>query len=187
MLSGAITNRYTQGLYGTASQHGLVEKVDESLKILADGLAAHAELRTLLEHPLIPADRKVKVVTDVFGDAIDPIVVRFVSILFARGRSAYVGAIYNKFHALAEAGRGQATVLVEAAQPLSDSQVKHIEATLSGVLNKQAQAVVYVNKDLIAGYRARLGNRVVEATVKGALEQFGQKLMLSGTSREGTH
>jgi ATP synthase F1 delta subunit len=176
MLNGAVTNRYTQGLYASAAAKGVVDAVDEGLKLFVDTLGSHSELKTLIEHPVLPAEQKAKLVSDVFGDKLHPVLTRFLTILFARKRYAYIASIYEKFHQLAEEGKGQVTVRVESAQELTADQTKGIEDKLSSLLGKKARISVTVNPNLIAGYRAIYGNRVLDATVLGALNQFGQKL-----------
>lgn len=185
MLSGAVTNRYTQGLFKFAEQQQAVDKVDESLKLLADVLGAHPKLQAILNHPLIDADSKANAITNVFGEALDPLVARFVKVLLNRGRGGYIAAIYERFHALAQAAKGELTVEVHSAMPLAEEQLQEIEKQLSASLNKKVRASLHVDPDLIAGCRIRVGDRVIDATIRGALAQFSQKLV-SGATKEGT-
>jgi len=186
MLSGAVTNRYTLGFYEVAKTHGIVDAVDKSLQLLTETLTMHPELKSFLEHPLIANDAKVKAIENIFGEALEPVVLRFLSILFGRGRSAYVQDIGRRFHALAEANNGIVTVHIEAATALSEEQLASMKSTLSTVLKKQPNAVVELNPALIAGYLARVGNRVLDASVRGSLEQFSEKLLAGGAIKEGT-
>lgn len=180
MLSGAVTNRYTQGLFQAAEAHGVIAVVDQNLKLLSEALRGHSELKSLIEHPVISVEEKVKIVENVFGEHLEPLVIRFLRILFARRRSAYVQVVYTHFHTLAEEARGRVTVEVESAFPMDEEQTRRIAERISLVLNKEANVVIRVNPDLVAGYRAKVGNRVLDATVRGALEQFSQKLSVGG-------
>jgi F-type H+-transporting ATPase subunit delta len=187
MLSGAVTNRYTLGFYNYAKEQGIVEKVDESLKLLTSVLALHPELKSLLEHPLISVDAKATVLKNVLGDQLGPVVGRFLHMLFERGRSAYITSIAGRFHELTEAEKGTLTVQIESAGPLSETDTKQIESKLSLVFDKKVGAIVRVNPELIAGYRVRVGNRVLDATIRGALAQFSEKLLAGKAIKEGTH
>ncbi|MCL6548510.1 MAG: ATP synthase F1 subunit delta [Alicyclobacillus sp.] len=182
MLSGSVTNRYTRGLFAYAKAHGVVDQVDASLEALARALEEHPELKAFIEHPLVEAADKTALLKNVFGDQLDPVVLNFLHILFVRKRAEYVTAIYQRFHQLAQEAKGFVEVLVEAAASLSDEQVRHIERKLGEALHKQVKAEVQVVPGLIAGCRIRLGDRVIDATVRGALDQFSQRLLAKGVS-----
>ena len=178
-----VARRYTAGLFGYAQEHGVLNVVDEGLKVVAQAVAENVQFKNLLEHPLISADRKAVMVDDVFGQAVDPVVTRFLKLLIENGRADQLQAVYTSFHTLAEDARGVVEVTVESALPLNAEQVAEIEKQLSSVFNKKAQAVVQVKPELIAGYRVQVGNRVLDATVKAALRQFSGQLLHRGATR----
>lgn len=186
MVSGAITNRYTMGLYAAALAAGQVEQVEQGLQSIAAALKAHAELKGTLEHPLIGADAKVSLLRGVFGASILETVYRFLGILFKRDRSGYIVSIAEAFHERAEADRGRVEVHIESAIPLSEADTSRIKARFEADTGKQIDVLATVNDTLIAGYRVRYGNRVLDATVHTAINQFAQQLLAAGASREGT-
>ncbi|QSO47593.1 ATP synthase F1 subunit delta [Alicyclobacillus mengziensis] len=185
MLSGTVTNRYTEGLYGAAKDSGVVDAVDISLQEIANVLDSNPDFRVFLEHPVIPSEAKSQLVKEVFGQSVHPLCVRFLDVLIERKRTAYVRAVVEAFHNRAEQDRGSVIVHVETALPLSDDEAQVIRQKLASALNKEPQTIVEVNPELIAGYRFRVGNRVIDATVRGALQQFAQKLTASGAVEEG--
>lgn len=180
MLSGVVTNRYTAGLYEFASSHGAAAVVDESLQLLANTLSEHPDFEALMNHPLITGENKLKAVKAVFGDALDPLVIRFLHVLFNRKRGAYIRAIAQRFHALTEIARGEVVVEVETAAELKDADAAALAEKIGQAVGKKVSAKVTVNTDLIGGYRLRVGNRVLDATVQGALKQFAEQLTATG-------
>jgi F-type H+-transporting ATPase subunit delta len=186
MLSGAITNRYTQGLYEAAVANGSVETVERGLLAVASALQSNAELKALIEHPLVDIEAKVGVLQKVFGDTLTETVYNFFRVLFSRDRSAYVAAVAASFHEKVEATRGRVMVSVESAMPMSDEVRTRLEQDLAGALGKQVEATVSVDGRLLAGYRIRIGNRVLDATIRAAIDQFSEQLLAAGASKEGT-
>jgi F-type H+-transporting ATPase subunit delta len=175
-MSG-VARRYTAGLFDYAKDHGVVDVVDQGLKLVADTLTEHPEFQSLVENPLISAERKIQMINEVFGQSLDPVVTRFLGLLIRRGRADQLKAVYASFHALAEQAKGVVGVTVESAFPMTDEQVAEFERRLSAVLNKQARVSVVVNPELIAGYRVHVGHKVMDATVSGAVQQFKHKLL----------
>jgi F-type H+-transporting ATPase subunit delta len=202
MLSGVVTNRYTRGLFAVAKARGAAERVDRGLTLVAQLLRADARLKAIIEHPLIEPNDKLQALTGILNDAmnstlvgrlknlftdpVDPLVLKFLEVLFSRGRSEYVGAIADRFHEMVEADKGRVQVDVETAMKLTDEDKQALERKLSEALGREVHARIQVNPDLIAGYRIRLGNRVIDATVKGALAQFDERLLAGAAGKEGT-
>ncbi|MBX6352107.1 MAG: ATP synthase F1 subunit delta [Thermoflavifilum sp.] len=176
MLSGAVTNRYTEGLYRAARAQHKVAKVDDGLRLIADVLEQNSELEGILQHPVISPQQKAGVIQSVFGEDLDPLLTRFLRLLFERGRSAYIGAIARRFHELAEEAEGRVRVRIETAMPIPEPRLRALEDALSQRLQKQVRADIAIVPDLIAGIRIHVGHRVLDATVKGALDQFAERL-----------
>lgn len=186
MLSGAVTRRYAEGLLAVAEAAGDVDAVAAGLETIAKALADHADLKGFIEHPLIAPGAKLDVLRRVFGETVHETVYRFVRVLLDRDRSAYITAVAEQFRAFAEAARGRVHVHIEAARPLSDAERTRLEQGLSQATGKQVSSDVEVNADLLAGYRVRLGNRVLDASLRGAINQFSDQLLAAGASEEGT-
>jgi F-type H+-transporting ATPase subunit delta len=187
MVSGAVTNRYTQGLYQMALAHGLVDVVDDSLSMISTTVKAHADFKSLLEHPLVLPDAKVSAIQGVFGESVDPVVYRFLRLLFHRNRSTYLVSVAHRFHQLSQESKGRVTVEIESAQTMTDDSLAALCSELSAKLKKIVHAEVKVNPALIAGYRVKVGNRVMDATISGALTQFRNRLSsTTSASKEGT-
>lgn len=176
MLIGAVTERYTQGLFMAAQSAGAVDEVDNGLAQVAEALRAQPGFRQFIGHPVIAAGVKENVVKNVFGETLHALLQRFLRLLFERGRSDYIEAIQRSFHDRATAARGQVEVRLESAMAFEPAALSRIVGDLAGALGKQVEARVVIRPELIAGYRIQLGNRIVDATVQGALSQFGARL-----------
>ncbi|QQE78778.1 ATP synthase F1 subunit delta [Alicyclobacillus sp. SO9] len=183
MISGVVTNRYAQGLFLVSEEHGVTNAVDEGLQLLAGTFAEYPEFKSIIEHPVISTEDKLKSIDKVFGDNLDGLVKRFLHVLFGRGRSAYVTAVAERFHQLTDEAQGKRTVVVETAKPLADGEAAKLDAELSKAWGKEIHAEVEVNSELLGGYRIRVGNRVLDATVQGALTQFTEQLLAGAVKR----
>lgn len=185
MVSGAVTNRYAQGLYAAAEEKGLVDNVEEGLSHIAEVIASHAELKQFVVHPLIKAQAKLQVLEKVFGETVDPFVIQFLRVLLRRNRSEYLTAVAARFHQMAEASRGRVDIVIESAMALSDTDRHRLETQLRSTLQKEVSTELKVNPSLLGGYRIQVGNRVLDATLRGRTMQFSEKLLAAGASKEG--
>lgn len=183
MLSGVVTNRYAQGLFLVTQSHGVTSAVNQGLQLLATTFAEHPEYKSIIDNPVINAKQKYEAVDNVFGENLDPLVKRFLRVLFERSRGEYVSAIAGRFGQLADEAEGKLTVTVQTARALGEEEAKQLDAQLSEALHKEIHAQLEVNPELLAGYQVRVGNRVLDATLRGALNQFSDKLLASSAER----
>ena len=184
-MNGAVTHRYARALFEAAADTEQVEAVDQILQTVAEAVRATPDLQMALEHPLLTADEKSGVVERIFGDAAQPLLYRFLRLLFVRGRSEYIHAVAAAFHQLANESRGRLQVELESAEDLDGDQLHSITSIVGSQLGKSVSAEVSVRPELLAGYRLRLGNRVIDATLKGMLTDFAHKLSGGRVGKEG--
>lgn len=184
-MSGAVTNRYARALFAAADAEGKAEAVDQALQTVAKALRDAPDFQSLLNHPVLPAEKKTAIVTHIFGDRLGPVLYRFLTLLFIRGRSEYIAEIAAAFHELSNESNGRLEVALESARDLTQDQVDSITSTVGAKLGKRVTAVVRVRPELLAGYKLRIGNRVIDATLKGMLTDFTRKLADSRVSEEG--
>jgi F-type H+-transporting ATPase subunit delta len=184
MLSGAVTNRYARGLFAAAQQAGVLDPVDDSMRALTRFSDADMRFRAVLEHPGISEGAKTQFVAAVMGERLHPLVGRALAILIRRRRTKYVDAVARAYHALANEARGIVAVEVESAREPGEGDVSELVTALSRITGRQVAPTVRVNPALIAGYRLRIGDRVVDGTLQGALRQFGEALRESPAVKE---
>ena len=66
---------------------------------------------------------------------------------------------------------------IASAYPLSDAQVAETVATLEARYGRKVKATVSVDPDLIGGVSIRIGDEVIDASVRGKLAQLADALM----------
>lgn len=177
MLSGAVTNRYTLALYRVAEKHGVSEKVDQSLQLVAEVLRKDTRFKSFLENPVIDIRDKMAILRQSFADALEPYVYRFIQLLLHRKRVIYFLDMTHRFHQYCETAAGYVTVIVETAQALTEEQDAELKQKLNALVGKSVHLKVHVNPSLLGGYRAQVGNRILDATLVRAVAQFGEKLL----------
>ena len=185
MLNGAVTNRYARALFAAAGDADQVEAVDQALQMVAQAVRAVPDLLTVLVHPVLPVDEKTRVLESIFGDAVPPLLQRLLRLLFVRERGEYIQALAVAFHNLANESRGRLQIELESAESLDEEQLHGITSIVGSQLDKSVSAEVTVRPELIAGYKLRIGNRVIDATLKGMLTDFAHTLSGGRVGKEG--
>jgi F-type H+-transporting ATPase subunit delta len=176
MLGGAVAKRYADALFSIAKDQDAVDGVQADLSVVVAALNEHPELRHILQHPAISKDVKKKQVAELFAQSVSATVMNLLSLLLDRRRQDQLNRIYEEYVRLADQHRGQIKAHVETAVPLSDSELKEIGEKLGAACGKKLDITASVNAELIAGARLKIGDRVIDASVKGQLDRFSQNL-----------
>lgn len=176
MLGGAAAKRYAEALFSLAQDQKNIDGVEADLSVILAALHEHPELKRILQHPAISAVEKKQQVTKLFGQAVSQTVLNFFHLLLDRRREDQLTGIYEQFVRMADQARGRVKVHVETAVSMSEPELKDLGEKLGAACGKQLDVTSSVNADLIAGARFKVGDRVIDASVKGQLDRLQQNL-----------
>ncbi len=135
------------------------------------------ELRTALSSPAVPVATRRKVVEALVDRLqLGDLVRRFLLVVVGHGRMPLIGQIKASFEECMDARLGRVTADVRVASALTDPQREAIRAQLSAVTGKQVRARFEVRKELLGGFRAQIGSKVYDASVKGQFDALRHTL-----------
>lgn len=186
MLSGTVINRYARGLLAYAQAHDVVDALDAEFADIAKAIEASEEFQNFLANPVLPQEMKLSIINKLLPAGVRKDLSNFIALLLERGRGGYIAVVAERFHALVDDLHGRIAVDIESAQPLTQAQTENIVAALKRAVGKEIQPNISQNPQLIAGYRVKLGNRVLDATTQSALRQFRDSLLTRSVRKEGT-
>jgi F-type H+-transporting ATPase subunit delta len=101
---------------------------------------------------------------------------RMVRVLIDNNRLAILPAVRDQYELLKAAEQGEVEALVETAMPLNDTQVSELISMLKKRFKKEVRAKVTVNAGLIGGVKVTVGDVVIDASVRGRLDQMATTL-----------
>jgi F-type H+-transporting ATPase subunit delta len=173
--AGQIIRRYAAALFESASEGGSVESV---------AITAHALERALTPeslgffvNPGVSAAAKEETLAEVLKASQAPEVLRtFLSLLIVNKRFAVAPDILREFLRLSDVKLGIARVELITARPLDDGQEAEFEKALGSALRKKVVITKKVDADLKAGYVVKIGNTLVDASLKSRLQNLKESL-----------
>lgn len=182
-MIGHVTQRYADALYDLARSKGALDDVVADVAALAREAANEQVAAYLINPRLDRAERRAKLaaVTGSFHQLTQ----NFVGLIFDKGREEVLLEVGEAFRQrqLAESGRVEG--VVESARALADAEIEHLAAHLGALLGKTVQLDNRVRAELIGGFRVTVGSSMIDASVKGRLEDLEERLMavpLGGTA-----
>jgi F-type H+-transporting ATPase subunit delta len=133
------------------------------------------EARTLIGNPRLSAASIGEVIGDVAGQ-LSKEQRNFVQILAQNDRLAVLPEIANQFEDKRNQHEQVLDAKVTSAYPLTEQQIADIVATLQQRYGRKVKAEADVDNDLIGGVSIRVGDEVIDASVRGKLAQLAATL-----------
>lgn len=179
MAELAVVRRYARALFDTAAKAGALDQVEQDLKGVHQVFATVPQLSRALGAPTIAASRKKDLLRNAFEQRVSALTLRFLELALTRRRQDIFRSIYPEFQRLANAARGIVPVRVQAAVPLTDAEREQLGTALAQRTGKRIQLEVDVEPALLGGLVVRMGDVVIDGSVRTKLEQLHQRLSAS--------
>jgi F-type H+-transporting ATPase subunit delta len=177
-LGGSVARRYARALFGMGVDSGKFEQLGRELGDLASLWGASAELRQALENPVFAAGEKRAVLEKLLPRVTPtPEVQRFVLLLLERRRIVLLPAIARAYQDMADAHLGRVRAQVASAEPLAAPVLDRVRKALEQRTGKQVIVETSVDPDLIGGVVARVGDLILDGSVRTQLSDLRAKLL----------
>lgn len=174
---GIISRRYATAAMLYLDERGGHEQFAEELGRLVEAWEGVPMLGVLLSTPVVRPEDKVRLVQEVAQlVSASETVVRFVNILVGRGRGEFLASVHRKFNELLDEKRGRLRGAVEAPVELTPEQKQAVAASLSKLFTKEVICTFSVDETLYGGVVAKVGNTVVDSSLKGKLAELRRRV-----------
>jgi F-type H+-transporting ATPase subunit delta len=167
---------YAEALFSVAEAEDALDVVEDELFRFARALEGEQRLREALTDPALPAERKRAVLGDVLGDRANPHTVNLLGFLVEQGRARDLPAIVDELVAMAAERRQAAVAEVRTAVPLGAGHRERLAEALGRATGKNVELKVIVDPSVVGGVVARVGDQVIDGTVRRRLELARERL-----------
>lgn len=169
-----IARPYAEAAFKIASETGTLPAWSDALGRLAVVASTRAALE-LVGNPKVTIAQVASLVADTAGQLL-PEQRNFVQVLAENERLAVLPEIAGQFEALRNAHEGVIDAQVASAFPLSETQLAEITETLKAKYGREVKVSVSIDPDLIGGVSIRIGDEVIDTSVRGKLAQLASAL-----------
>jgi F-type H+-transporting ATPase subunit delta len=170
-----IAEVYARALFEVAREHDALDRVHEELGQFADALDEDRNLQVFLFSPYFSSEEKKQGVTRIVSDA-DERLVNFLELLAERHRMPVLFRIRRSFDALWAQENRLLPVIVTSAVELDQELVDSIGERIAEQTGRQVDLASNVDPDVLGGLMVRVGNMVLDATVRNRLEQLRKQV-----------
>lgn len=181
MKDTRVAKRYAAALFSVAQRDGIIEAVADDLALVERFLTEVPYLRTVLLQPLVSDEQKSKVASDAFGDRITATTLSFIHLLIRKGREELVDEAIRDFRELLAEFHNTVEATATTVAPMTPQQVDRLVASMRTLTGKTVQLTTHVDPAILGGVVVRIGDTVIDGSVRGRLENLEAHLLGSRT------
>ncbi len=176
MVVAGVAKRYAQAAFEIAKAHQALEQWEQALQTCRTALG-DAALAEFFENPAIPFEAKVRVLTELVpGEGEERFVRNLLTLLLERGRFRQIPDVVEAFSELVLQERGVVRVEAVTAVELAPAEIGRLRERLEHALGRAVQLKVRVDPEVIGGIIIRMGDNVVDASVRTQLQALRRQL-----------
>lgn len=169
LVSGRA-RRFAEAAFDVARSNGTLDDWEEQLAAVT-AILAEPSLNRAFTSPVVPRERKEEMILGAFPE-MEARVRNFLVLLVRQDRLDLLPDILTTFRALLNEHRGIQVVEVTTAEPLDTAERDLVAARLAQHLGHQVVIETRVDPDIIGGLVARVGDQVLDGSVRGRLERL---------------
>lgn len=166
-----IATVYARSLFEVAKDGGKLDDVQEQIGQIADAISEDHELQVFFFSPYFSPDEKKDGLAKALEDP-DPIVVNFLDLLIDNHRMPALLRVRRTYDALWEKENDLLPVTVTSAVELDEATVKNIGDRIGEQTGRKVKLTSAVEPDLLGGIVVRVGNSIIDASIRNRLEQL---------------
>ena len=176
MMIDSAAWRYAQALYDTAKEAGVEQEIGEQLEQLLRVLKADRELDLAFRSPALSLQRKRILLEECFQNQLHPYVVNFCYIMWTNGREKTLPAAVAAYRELLRRQAGVLTAKLVSATNLTVEQLAPLHKALEKYFGQPVAIDCRVDPSLLGGLRLRVGDMVLDGSVRGRLEELRERI-----------
>lgn len=178
MSVGAVAERYAQALFELGDESGNLSALTDKLRDFAHTYENSRELRGALTNPVLSVEQRNALVSEVAKKiGVPEMGVRGLQFMAERGRLPALTATVERLTELADEKNGILRASVTTAAPMPDSYYQTLTSQLSAATKKKIVLERSVDEDLVGGAIARVGDMLIDGSVRGKLQKLERDLL----------
>jgi F-type H+-transporting ATPase subunit delta len=171
-----LDKRYALALYIVAEEKGKVDEYLDDLRQIVLIMKNDDEFLKVIKHPKISTSTKKKMFIKIFKGRIDEEVLSFLLILIEKDRILFTEEKLKEMEKIHLERTNTLLAEVKTVIPLNETERENLREKLSNIYDKKIIFKEILDKKIIGGVYIRVGDDVIDGTLKSKLEEM-KKLM----------
>ena len=181
MLKGAVARRYAAAIFDIARRQNTIDQTLEDVQHIAQ-LFSNRKISFLLREPKVPAQRKERALREAVQGRAQPTSLNLALLLVQRSLVEYAPNIASELEQMVRDYRNEAIADVTTATQIDATQTRTIQQALEQRTGKTIIVQPHVDPSILGGVVARVGDQVIDGSIRYRLSVLEQQLLTSVAS-----
>lgn len=174
--SDLVAERYARALFLVVERRGEIFEALEALKRLLALVRPDTRAGAFFRSPLVPLERKRALLRSEIASRVMPAVASFVDLMLRKKRLGLFTAVVDEFEKQVRIWQGLQEAEAVSAVPLTEDELKRLHARLERATGLTIELKTRVDPALVGGMYVRIGDRIIDRSVKGLLQSLQDRL-----------
>ena len=162
---------YGRSLFQVARERGKLDLVREQLGAVADALAQNRELQIFFFSPYFSTDEKQNALERMI-DGADEVLMNFLKLLIEKHRMPVIFRIRQRYERLWDEENRTLPVEITSAIELDEATTESLGRAIGERTGRRVVLATRVDPDILGGIVVRVGNSILDASIRNRLEQL---------------
>jgi F-type H+-transporting ATPase subunit delta len=176
MARETAARRYAEAAFEVALRDDTVDawraELDEAARIAAD-----ERVGRMLANPALPLESRLELAAATIGVVVSKPVLNLIGLMIRRGRIHELPRLAAEFRRLDNARQGITIATAISAAPLSSDEVAALTERMEQFTGGRVELELQVDPNLLGGVVVRVGDRLIDGSVRGRLERLRNQLV----------
>lgn len=167
--------RYAEAAFEVALGENQLDGWRDDLATAAD-ILGRPEVGPIVASPAVPLAQRQALAAALLEGRVRPGALRLVNLIVQRGRVGALPRVAEDFVRLLNAHRGVVMATVTSAVPLTADETAAIRSRVEAMAGATVDLRSEVDPDLLGGVTVQVGDRLLDASIRGRLERLRDQL-----------
>ena len=176
-MAKLVENVYGDALFELAKEENKVDAIYEEVQALIQVLDENPNLIQMMTHPHISKEEKLQTVETVFKGKISDEIIGLMRMVVEKDHFGQMKDIFEYFVSSVKEFKNIGVCYISTPLELSDQKKKEVENRLLETTKYETLEIHYkIDKDLIGGMVIRIGDRVVDSSIRTKIYNLSREL-----------
>ena len=171
----SIARPYAEAVFGHAVERDNLDTWSEMLEFMAAAVADKT-LAAIITNPSVNSSDLAKLLLEIGGGRLNDESANLIKLLVQNKRLMVLPEIASQFEALKNQKQGVVDVVITSAFEMKPAQEKLVKEALEKKISSTVTITNIVDSDLIGGIHIKVGDDVIDGTIKGQLHKLANEL-----------
>jgi len=177
MIVSKAARRYAAALLQLAEETKQVDLILNDMVLIKNTVRGSKDLLLMLKSPVVSEQDKLVILEKIFTDKVQKLTINFIRIAIEKSREDIIDQVAQAYIEAYNEAKGIVDIEVFSAHELTDEHTQALRKSLENYLSKTVQLSLKQKAVLRGGLAIKIGDTVIDGTVKHKLEELEQMFL----------